>query len=192
MVTLMVIEMDYEELLGLFEMVNKLKTTPRTGWVRCGVKNPESVADHIYRTSIISMFLSDRLKLDTCKIIKMALLHDLAEAVVGDITPHNGKPEQVKREQETHALIELLNHAPNNKQYIELWNDYIKQATKEAELVKNIDKLEMALQAFEYQKENSELDLSQFISDTEKYMTIPEIKTLYKIISQKMKDIKTI
>jgi putative hydrolase of HD superfamily len=66
----------------------KLKTVPRQGWInKLGIKDPESVADHCYSMAVMAMVFSDLKKLDTEKIIKMTLLHDLAEAITGDLTP---------------------------------------------------------------------------------------------------------
>ena len=71
-----------------FQIVLGLKTIQRKGWKdKLGLKNVESVADHSYSMAIMSMVLSDLLALDTNKILKMALLHDLAESKVGDFIP---------------------------------------------------------------------------------------------------------
>ena len=64
-----------------FQKVLELKNIPRQGWKeKLGINNPESVADHSYSTSVISMILSDLEGLNSEKIIRMALLHDLAES----------------------------------------------------------------------------------------------------------------
>ena len=71
-----------------FQKVLELKNVPRRGWKeKLGIDNPESVADHSYSTTVISMILSDMEGLNSEKIIRMALLHDLAESIIGDITP---------------------------------------------------------------------------------------------------------
>ena len=67
-----------------------LKTTPRTGWVNHGVDKPESIADHMYRMSLMAMVAAKSMpELDQNRCVKLALIHDLAEAIVGDITPHD-------------------------------------------------------------------------------------------------------
>ncbi|MGE4650712.1 MAG: HD domain-containing protein, partial [Myxococcota bacterium] len=71
-----------------FQKVLELKNVPRQGWKeKLEIINPESVAEHSYSTATISMVLSDLKGLNTEKIIKMALLHDLAESIIGDIIP---------------------------------------------------------------------------------------------------------
>jgi 5'-deoxynucleotidase YfbR-like HD superfamily hydrolase len=179
--------MSASELLRLFQEVNKLKTTARAGWLRCGVDHPESVADHSFRTAIISMIISDNLQLDTKKVLKMALLHDLAEAVVGDITPYDNLPVEEKLKKEEIAVYGLLREVPNRDRYLELWQDYASGQSAEAKLVKNVDKLEMALQAYEYQKAHPELDLAEFLEDAEDCIDVPGVQILFEEIAQRMK-----
>ena len=75
-------------LLDFFQKVLALKNIPRQGWKdKLQIDNVESVAEHTYSTAIMSMIYSDLHEFDTEKIIKMALLHDLAESITGDLTP---------------------------------------------------------------------------------------------------------
>jgi 5'-deoxynucleotidase YfbR-like HD superfamily hydrolase len=175
------------ELLKLFQEINKLKTTVRTGWYRNGVEKPESVADHTYRTAVISMILSDNLQLDTEKVLKMALLHDLAEAVVGDITPYDNLPLEEKLKKEEIAVYGLLREVPNRDRYLALWQDYVSDQSAEAKLVRNVDKFEMALQAYEYQKVNPGLDLAEFLDDAEGSIGVPGVQILFDEIVKRMK-----
>ena len=64
-----------------------LKEIYRSGWIKAGVEEGETVADHSYGASVIAMALSDMEGLDTERVVKMSLLHDIAESIVGDITP---------------------------------------------------------------------------------------------------------
>ena len=134
---------------SFFQKVLLLKNIQRQGWKnKLGMNNVESVADHSYSTAMMSMVISDLEGLDTAKIIKMALLHDLAESVIGDITPGKIKGE-LKINIENKAMIQILENLPSNvsQQYIVLWDDFQKNSTKEANLLHEIDKLEMAFQA---------------------------------------------
>ena len=134
---------------SFFQKVLQLKNIPRQGWKnKLDINDVESVADHSYSTAMMSMVLSDLEGLDTEQIIKMALLHDLAESVVGDITPDKIKGER-KINIENKAMIQILENLPSNvsQQYIVLWNDFQKNSSKEANLLHEIDKLEMAFQA---------------------------------------------
>ena len=64
-----------------------LKRVPRTGWMRT-VKNPESVAEHMYRLAVMCMLAPSGLDVNHC--IFLALCHDMAESVVGDIPTYAG------------------------------------------------------------------------------------------------------
>ena len=134
---------------SFFQKVLELKNIQRQGWKdKLDMDNVESVADHSYSTAIMSMVLSDLEGLDTEKIIKMALLHDLAESIVGDITPDKMNYER-KINMENKAMIQILENLPSSisQQYIVLWYDFQKNSSKEANLLHEIDKLEMAFQA---------------------------------------------
>ena len=154
----------------IFEKVLELKNVPRQGWKeKLEIDNPESVADHSYSTTVLSMILSDMKGLDTEKIIRMALLHDLAESIIGDITPdHITKNEKITKE--NNAIKQILKNLPDDitESYFEIWNDYQKKISKEAILLHEIDKLEMAFQAKFYQKKGiTKEDLKTFF-DTAK------------------------
>ncbi len=134
---------------SFFQKVLELKNIPRQGWKdKLDMDYVESVADHSYSTAMMSMVLSDLEGLDTEKIIKMALLHDLAESVVGDITPDRITNKR-KIYVENKAMMQILENLPTSvsQQYIILWDDFQKNSSKEANLLHEIDRLEMAFQA---------------------------------------------
>ena len=136
-----------------FQKVLELKNVPRQGWKeKLEMNNPESVADHSYSTTVMSMIFSDLAGLNNEKIIRMALLHDLAESIIGDITP-NSITKNEKIIKENIAMKQILKNLPNKiaKQYFEIWNEYQKNSSEESKLLHDIDKLEMALQAKFYQ-----------------------------------------
>ena len=68
-----------------------LKDIKRAGWTRIGIEQPESVAAHSWGMCWLIMALAPD-NIDRPKAIQLAILHDLAEARVGDITPHDGVP----------------------------------------------------------------------------------------------------
>ena len=140
-----------EGILAFLEEAGGLKRVERAGWRRRGIEGPESVAEHTYRVAILAMLLSDRAGADTLKAVRMALLHDLPEARVGDLQP--GTPG--KKGAEEKAMRSVLSHLPKGleKEYRRLWEEYASGKSKEAKIVKEADKLEMLLQALEYEKE---------------------------------------
>ena len=130
-------------------MSANLKKIPRQGWIdKLSIDKPESVADHIFSMAIIGMIFSDLENHNTEKILKIILLHDLAESITGDMTP-----EQISKEEkmvlENNTMKKILKELPPSleKQYGVLWKEYQSNNSKEAKIVHQIDKLEMILQA---------------------------------------------
>lgn len=102
-------------------------------------------------------------------MVKIALVHDLAEALTGDFTPSDNIKKEDKRVLEEKAMREICEKLPNKdiaEEMIERWWDYELQRNEEAKMVKEFDKLEMVVQAYEYEREQ-EIDLSDFFRTTE-------------------------
>ena len=77
-------------ILNFFKIAANLKKISRQGWVdKLSLKNPESVADHSYLMAVIGMVISDLGNYNSEKIIKMILLHDLAESKISSILVAN-------------------------------------------------------------------------------------------------------
>ena len=168
-----------DRLLRFFHEAGELKNLMRTGWTRYEIPRPESVADHTYRMVLMAMALGARAGLDTLRLIMLCVVHDLPEALTGDITPHDGVSDEEKHKREEKALRDLVQDIPDGDAYIELWMEYEAQETPEARMAYQIDKLEMAIQAREYQKAYPENDLSEFIDNVEAVITIPELRSLF-------------
>jgi putative hydrolase of HD superfamily len=149
-------ESDARDLVGFFVRSGRLKAERRRGWVKkLGLREPESVADHSYRTALMTMVISDSRGLDTGKAVRLALLHDLPEAIVGDAMPEE-RSGKLKTAMETKAMQELLKGvSPGVRSlYRDAWQEFVNGRTEEARLVRQLDKLEMAIQAWEYVKDS--------------------------------------
>lgn len=153
------------EILNFFKNAGGLKRIPRSGWVKKGVPGPESVADHTFRTTLIAMVLSDIEGLDTQKAMRMAILHDLAEVIIGDPLPKERSDGDVDIREEA-AMEALLQKLPERLRalYMETWQDFHRGTSDEARLVREVDTLERLLQAFEYEKEGTQ-GLEEFWKD---------------------------
>ena len=82
------VEVQAKNIILLFQSILQLKYVKRSGWLSIvQVPNPVSVGVLTYSMCPISMILSDILGLDTERIMKMVLLHDLAESITGDYSP---------------------------------------------------------------------------------------------------------
>jgi putative hydrolase of HD superfamily len=130
-----------------------LKREPRAGWRRIGIPAPESVADHSWRLALMAMLYADLLRLDAGKAMRIALLHDLAEARTGDTLPGTRTAGQ-KHAREARALRAMLRPLPRGlrRRYLALWRDYEEGRSPEARLVAELDKLEMAAQGLAYER----------------------------------------
>ncbi|SCU77897.1 LADA_0A02762g1_1 [Lachancea dasiensis] len=156
--------------LAFLHVVQLLKIQKRTGWLDHNIEPCESIADHMYRMGITAMLIKDaRVNRDKC--VRIAMVHDIAESLVGDITPFDpvGKEEKHRRELATikylcDELIEPYNPEAA-REILEDWLAYENITSLEARYVKDIDKFEMLVQCFEYEKNaGGKRDLDQFWS----------------------------
>ena len=133
-----------------------LKDLARSGWVRVGVEQPESVAAHSWGVTLLALVLCPD-DLDREQVLAIATVHDLAEVRVGDLTPHDAVPEKARLERE--AFVEMTRALPNHLELVGFFDAY--GVTPEGRFVKLCDKLDMALMAARY--ERPDLDLSEFV-----------------------------
>ncbi len=174
----------------IFEAAGKLKRIKRTGWTYISIKNPESVADHSYRTSLMTFLLGEKLGFDENKMIKLALLHDLVEAETGDLVVE-GKGLLFNTTKEKKQLLEIAAAKKifKNSDYLKLWEEYEHKKSPEAKAVWEIDKLEMALQALEYEKEGyPKKDFDEFWATAKGQIENKELKKiLLQLEKQRLK-----
>ncbi len=138
-----------DEVIVVMMAAEKLKSIFRTGWKLSGVDSPESVADHTFGVAVLSMLLGDILGLNTEKMMKMALIHDIIEAKLGDIHYESQVylGEEAVKKAERKAAKDILPDA-----YFALWEEYTSKKSKEAQIVSACDKLELYFQALRYEK----------------------------------------
>jgi len=161
-----------ESPVPFFHLLERLKTTKRAGWHRFGIADCESISDHMYRMSVLTMMAPASLTstLDILKCCRMALIHDMAESLVGDITPVDpvSKEEKSRREAMTMDYI-CTNHLGkfngglNGQDVRAIWQEYEDSVTKESLFVHDVDKIELLLQMVEYERASGcERDLGEF------------------------------
>jgi putative hydrolases of HD superfamily len=138
---------ELEGILAFLRIAERLKSTPRSGWTTAGER--ESVAAHTWRLSLMAAVLSDRFpEIDLARLLKICLIHDLGEALHGDVPA----PEQAalggKAAREREDLQTVLAPLPERLrvELTALWDEYEAGATPEAQLAKGLDKLETILQ----------------------------------------------
>jgi 5'-deoxynucleotidase len=140
------------KLLYFFNFVICLKKVRRSGWMfKAGISSAESVADHSFSLSVMAMVFSDLKGLNTERAVKMAIIHDLAESITGDIMPDKIS-HSAKKILENKAMVSILKELPKSLriEYSQIWNEYVTGRSDLSKLVHRLDKLEMILQAREY------------------------------------------
>jgi putative hydrolase of HD superfamily len=169
-------------ILDFFKNSVNLKNIPRQGWIdKLSIIRPESVSDHSYSMAIMCMIISDLKNFNSEKILKMALLHDLAESLIGDLIPEQIDKES-KKKLENDAFEKIVKNLPEQikSKYLEIWFEYQENTSPEAKLIHQIDKLEMALQAKIYQKNGYDKDkLESFFESAKKEIDDPQLKELF-------------
>ncbi len=150
--------------------VVRLKHVDRAGWIRAGVPHPESVAAHSWGVAWLVLELLPA-ELDLGRALAYAVLHDLPEARVGDITPHDGIDAADKHAREAQAANALLPPALAAR-----WHAYEAQDDPEARFVRQLDRLDMALQAVAYADRAD--DVRPFLASARKVIVEPGLVAL--------------
>ena len=148
--------MNESEISGVLEFVRnaeRLKTVTRSAYTTTG--EVESVAEHSWRVALMAMLLASEFPdVDAARVLRMCVVHDLGEAIGGDVPA----PEQARRREsgesagksaaERRDLLTLLEPLPAALQdeITSLWDEYEAAETREARLAKALDKLETILQ----------------------------------------------
>jgi len=161
----------------------QLKSLRRSGWVSADVDDPESVADHSYSTTMMSAVMAIERGLDVKKVVLMALVHDLAEGVVGDVTPSMHIPKAMRRIEERKALEGILSGLEDDmsKLFLSLFDEYEERMTSEAKVVRNMDILDRMLQAKTYMRRQTGLDLTSFHTKEElEKITDPDLRKFFE------------
>ena len=183
---------------------NRLKATARTGWIVEGVKDPESVAEHSFGTALLALVLSHARKdIDRAKAVKMALTHDLAESRIGDVLvdwkvdyhktrgreipgKNHGISAAEKHELEKEAMASLTAQIAGGREILDLWMEFEEGKTAEAVFVRSVDKLEMLLQAVEYEKAQG-VDLGHWLRGQQNQPKDPHVRELLSEILRQRK-----
>ena len=191
--------MNAQAVLGFIEEIGVLKNLPRTGWRFRGIKDAESIADHCYRVSLLSMILADVLTeqdvpLDVGKVMRLALLHEVAEARIGDLPFPTLKyiPKEVKAAGERAAVESMFEHfGPLQQKYMQLWDEFEEGTSIEGKLVQAADKLELMIQVLEYEKIGYR-SLDEFWTNPWNYRSFddsPLIQEIMDLLYQKREDL---
>ena len=135
-----------------------LKDKIRTGWMNWNVSKErlESIAEHIYGTCILAIAIDSEfdMNINLNKVIKMLVLHELEEIIIGDLTPYDKITKEEKLELGKKAISKILKDLVKREEYENLLNEFNSNETSEAKFAFCCDKLEADLQAKVYTEGN--------------------------------------
>ncbi|MGI9260527.1 MAG: HD domain-containing protein [Woeseiaceae bacterium] len=138
---------DTRSRLQFLREAERLKDTLRSAYTRNG--RTESVADHSWRLALLAMTFSDQLPdVDLLRLLKICVLHDLGEAINGDIPAPEQDCGSPKSGQERDDFLSLIAPLPAGvrSEFLSLWDEYENGTSREAKVAKALDKIETILQ----------------------------------------------
>jgi len=167
-----------EPVITVFQHFLKLKALYRQGWLQRNVSEVqcESVADHSFGTALLALLLCPA-GLDRLKVLEIALLHETGESIIGDLTPASNISEIEKSRLEQEAVAKIFSNLPNGERLLSLWQEFEFETTPEGRFVRQLDKLEMGLQAEIYAC-MIDNDAEKLIACALEKVTDPELRKL--------------
>lgn len=180
--------LDIPNVLKFIDLVHNLKHTPRKGWEYCDVGNCEKIAGHMYAMGIMTFLIGNEPNLDRLKCLQLALVHDLAESIVGDITPRDNIHPDVKHKLEDRAMTELTSLVGDEVGNIiyTLYKEYEAKETPEAKFVKDLDRFDLIMSAANYEKrDNTPMKLQEFFDVTDGKFEHPFMQKLVQGLKER-------
>jgi len=153
---LLVLDLGADPVLSSYLRLMRLKRLFRQGWLKRGLPQElcESVAEHSFGTALLALLLAGKSgncgefgRLDSSRASLLALVHEMGESYAGDITPVDGVSREDKEALERDAIMRALEGHSDREWFLSLWEEFEKGTTPEARFVRQLDRLEMGLQA---------------------------------------------
>lgn len=202
-----------KQIVDFLIKVSILKETPRKGWVLRGVPNPETIAEHIFGVTMLSWILAYEAGLDTKRVIKIALGHDLCEVYAGDITADlyypklpkdkrlrekvlnkwarlskrtKEKAKEVQFNREKNALIKLINKLPLSvkNEIFSSWIHFEKDKRGEGKFVNQLNRVETLIQSIEYFGSGRKKEITGWWEWVEEIVEYPIILNFLELIQE--------
>ncbi|MEP3430247.1 MAG: HD domain-containing protein [Roseibium sp.] len=134
-------------ILAFLQASEQLKDTLRSGTTRTG--RPESTAEHSWRLALMVLLFEKNLEgIDISKLLKLSLIHDLGEAISGDVPAPLQSLDDGRQDRELRDFKSLCTSLPSDlaEEFLAIWQEYAAAVTPEAKAAKAFDKLETMLQ----------------------------------------------
>jgi putative hydrolases of HD superfamily len=172
--------------LASYFRLMRLKRLYRQGWLKRGLPEElcESVAEHSFGTAFLAILIAGRSgscgdfgPIDSGKAALLALVHEMGESYAGDITPVDGVSREAKEELERAAILRALEGHPDLAWLLSLWEEFEAGSTPEARFVKQLDRLEMGLQAALQEAEGFP-GMGEFYDSARRTVVEPKLRSL--------------
>jgi len=172
--------------LAAYLRLMRLKRLYRQGWLKRGLPEQlcESVAEHSFGTALLALLLAgpggeagDFGHIDVGHATLLALIHEMGESYAGDITPVDGVSRESKERLEREAIMKALDGHPDREWLLALWEEFEEGLSPEARFVRQLDRLEMGLQAALQEAEGFP-GMAEFFESARRTVVEPRLRTV--------------
>ncbi len=166
----------------------QLKQLYRQGWLKRGAPHLrcESIAEHSFGVATLALWLAQGYfpELDLCKVVRMALLHDFGEVYAGDLIPADAVSAEEKHRLEAQSVEQVFAKLPGGELYLDTWEEFEQGDSPEARFVRQIDRLEMGLQAAVYARQGL-IQPQEFYESARRALGEPRLVEMLDSVIQK-------
>jgi putative hydrolase of HD superfamily len=171
-------------IIELFFEFAQLKNLYRQGWLKRDIsqKDCENVADHSFNVALLGYMIAEeyRKDLDSLKVMRLGLFHEIGEIYAGDIIPADNINSEEKFSREYEAVKIVFSKFSDSKKYIDIWLEFERKTSPESLFVNQIDRLELALQTNLYERAGYTANrLEEFFPYVQERLTSPELKQIF-------------
>ena len=168
--------------LNFFAEAGLLKDVKRSGWWVAGIKDPESVAEHSFRTAVIGLYLAYREEVDPFKVVTMSLFNDIHEARINDLHKMGHYYIDFKDAEKRVFVDQMKSVDRKLRAWLEtIRKDYDRQSSRESLVARDADILECLLQAKEYY-DDGYLGAKLFFARAPRFLKCKSAKAMWKQI----------
>jgi putative hydrolase of HD superfamily len=182
-----------DALFSLADEMEILQRLERTGYVMSGVTNPQTVGSHAFGVTLWCLFLIERIEdkqsIDTAKVLRMAVIHEMGEARIADI-PMPARQylgDEPLSQAESRAVQNMVKDFPDH--WYDTWHEFETGETREARIVKAADKLELMHKILCYERaHNGNFEKFWANDNNFRWAGIEEAKEIFEEMKRRHRD----